>query len=228
MALICFDLDGTLVDPLRAMDHCVRLTCADLGLPSPGTEAVAAQIGSGAGALFAGLPGMDAPARLDEALERYWNHFAEEGIVKHRIYDGTLLMLARLKHQGHRLYVVTVKPTRYARQVLHQFDLLLAFEDVFGGSPKAAWRSKHDVVAGLRQQGVLQPGGFMVGDRADDMTVARAHGLIPLGVTYGFGSAAELREAGAATLFPTVTALDDWFKEKLDQPESLDSFSKSE
>jgi phosphoglycolate phosphatase len=121
-----------------------------------------------------------------------------------------------------------VKPARYARQVLHQFDLLLAFDDVFGGPPKAPWPSKQDVVAGLREQGILQPGGYLVGDRGEDMTVALANGLVPLGVTYGFGGAAELQGAGAATLFPSVTALDDWFKATLDQPESLDSFSRSE
>jgi len=35
MGLICFDLDGTLVDPLRAMVHCVDLTCRELGLQPP-------------------------------------------------------------------------------------------------------------------------------------------------------------------------------------------------
>jgi phosphoglycolate phosphatase len=137
-------------------------------------------------------------------------------------------MLTRLKHQGHQLYLVTGKPARYARQVLHQFDLLLAFEDVFGSELQSPWRSKGEVVAQLRQRGTLQPGGFMVGDQADDMAVARANGLIPVGVTYGFGGSKALQGAGAEYLFDSVTALDDWFKEKLHEPETLDSFSKSE
>jgi phosphoglycolate phosphatase len=228
MALICFDLDGTLVDPLRAMQHCARRTCEELALPPLSGDQVAAAVGAGAGELFKDSPGMGDPARLAAALEHYWSHFAQEGIVQHRIYDGTMLMLTRLKHQGHRLYAVTVKPVRYARQVLHHFDLLLAFEDVSGGTAQAPWKTKGEVVAQLREQGSLQPGGFLVGDRADDMAAARANGLVPLGVAYGFGDAAELRAAGAEFLFPTVTALDDWFKEKLHEPETLDSFSRSE
>jgi len=225
MALICFDLDGTLVDPLRAMHHCVRLTCEAFALPCPSPEQVAAQIGSGPGGLFAALAD---PARLAAAEERYWELFAEQGIVLHRVYDGILLMLMRLKHQGHRLYAVTVKPARYARQVLHQFDLLLAFEDVFGSALKSPWLSKGEVFARMREQGVLNPGGFMIGDRADDMAAAAEYGMIPLGVTYGFGTAAELKRAGAESLFESVTALDDWFKEKLHEPEIHDSFSRSE
>ena len=225
MALICFDLDGTLVDPLQAMEHCVRLTCEEFGLPCPPAGQVAASVGFGPEQLFAGLAD---PARLAEVQKRYWSHFAEDGIVRHRIYDGILLMLTRLKHQGHQLYAITVKPARYARQVLHQFDLLLAFEDVSGSALEGPWRSKGEVVAQLREQGVLRPGGFLVGDRAEDIAVAQANGLIPLGVTYGFGAAGELRDAGAGLLFESVTALDDWFKEKLHEPEFLDSFSKSE
>jgi phosphoglycolate phosphatase len=225
MALICFDLDGTLVDPLQAMHHSARLTCEEFGLPCPSLEQVAAHVGFGPAELFAGLAD---PKRLEAVQERYWAHFAEDGIVLHRIYDGILLMLARLKHQGHQLYVVTVKPVRYARQVLHQFDVLLAFDEVFGSGLKAPWRTKDEVVAQLREQGILKPGGFIVGDRAEDMAVARANGLIPLGVTYGYGQASELKDAGASVLFDSVTALDDWFKEKLREPEIHDSFSRSE
>jgi phosphoglycolate phosphatase len=228
MALICFNLDGTLVDPLRAMEHCARRTCEEAGLPAPSRERIAAAVAAGAGELFSGLPGMADPARQGAILERFWDHFAEDGVVRHRIFEGTLLMLARLKHQGHQLYAVTLKPARFARQVLHQFDVLLAFEDVFGGSAQPPWKTKGEVVAQLRERGSLQPGGFLVGDRAEDMTAARANGLVPLGVTYGFGSPAELQSAGEEFLFPSVAALDDWFKEKLKEPETLDSFSRSE
>lgn len=228
MALICFNLDGTLVDPLQAMEHCVRLTCADLGVPAPSRDRLAAAVGRSQDQLFAGLPGLDDPLRLGAALEQYWACFAAEGIVRHRIYEGTLLMLTRLKHQGHRLYAVTLKPARYARQVLHHFDLLLAFEDVFGGAARPPWRTKADVLAGMHEQGVLEPGGFMVGAGPEDMAAARENGLIPLGVTYGFGGSEALRQAGARDLFSSVTALDDWFKENLREPETLDSFSCSE
>lgn len=225
MALICFNLDGTLVDPLRAMEHCVRLACDDLGLPVPDRDQLASAVGRSQEAMFPELPG---PVRLEAALESYWSHFAAEGIVRHRIYDGTLLMLTRLKHQGHRLYAVTLKPARYARQVLHHFDLLLAFEDVLGGAARPPWKTKAEVLAEMHDAGVLAPGGFMVGDGPEDMAAAKTNGLIPLGVTYGFGEADELRQAGAQALFPSVEALDDWFKEKLREPETLDSFSRSE
>jgi len=228
MALICFDLDGTLVDPLQAMNHCLRKTCEGFGLPCPTPAQVAASIGRPVAELLATLPGMDDPIRQAGVLERYRCLFQEEGIVLHRIYDGVLLMLTRLRHQGHGLYAVTVKPVRQARRVLHQFDLLLAFEEVFGGEPEAGLRTKGEVIAHLRGQGILQPGGFLVGDRAEDVRAADANGLTPIGVTYGFGSREELRAAGCERLFDSVTALDDWFKEKLQQPEIRDSFSHSE
>jgi phosphoglycolate phosphatase len=37
----------------------------------------------------------------------------------------------------------------------------------------------------------------MVGDRRHDIEGARESGVFSVGVTYGYGSAAELREAGA-------------------------------
>jgi phosphoglycolate phosphatase len=228
MALICFDLDGTLVDPLQAMNHCLQRTCEAFELPCPTSARVAESIGRPVTELLASLPGMHDSTRLALVLERYRSEFQEEGIFLHRIYDGVLLMLTRLKHQGHRLYAVTVKPVRQARRVLHQFDLLLAFEEVFGGEPEAGLRTKAEVIAHLRGQGTLQPGGYLVGDRGEDVRAALANGLTPLGVTYGFGDAGELRAAGCQVLFDSVGALDAWFKEKLQEPEIHDSFSMSE
>jgi len=137
-------------------------------------------------------------------------------------------MLTRLKRQGHSLYLVTVKPTRYARRVLHEFDLLLSFDEVFGTAPKDRYKGKGEVLNQLRLQGVVQPGGYMVGDRADDMASGKANGLIPLGVTYGFGTADELQGAGAHMLFGSPEKLDGWLKTQLPGSEIHDAFSLSE
>jgi len=228
MGLICFDLDGTLVDSSRAVEYCVQTTCREFALPVPDREQFAERIGARAVDLFTGLPGMDQPLRLDQILERYWTHLAEEGVVKYRIYDGVLLLLARLKRQGHQLYAISVQPARYARQVLHQFDLLLVFDDVFGGPAQAPWLAKGEVVAQLGTQGILHPGGYLVGDRAEDLSIAQANGLIPLGVTYGFARPGELQATGVRDLFDSVADLDVWFQQHLPDPEIHDPFSRSE
>jgi len=46
-----------------------------------------------------------------------------------------------------------------------------AFDEVFGSGLKAPWRTKDEVWPSARA-GILKPGGFIVGDRAEDMAVA--------------------------------------------------------
>jgi phosphoglycolate phosphatase len=210
------------------MAHAAELTYHEFDLAPPSREAVAASVGLGAGALFAGHPDFQNPARLAAALESYWIHFADTAIVKHRLYDGVPLMLARLKRQGHRIYLVTVLPTRYAKRVLHQFDLLLAFDEVFGSTPADPDCAKGDLLAHLHAQGVLAQAGFLVGDRAADLLTAREHGLRPLGVTYGFARPGELQAAGAEVLFDSVPQLDAWLQRELPGAEVHDPFSRSE
>jgi phosphoglycolate phosphatase len=47
----------------------------------------------------------------------------------------------------------------------------------------------------------------MVGDRKYDIAGAKAIGIDSVGVLYGFGSAEELREAGAGRIVVTVEEL---------------------
>lgn len=227
MGLICFDLFGTLVDPLRAMEHCLGKACAELGLDVPPRADVARFIGQPPRELVASLPGL-APARVDEAFARYWAHVEADGIAKQREYEGIPLMLTRLKRQGHSLYLVTVQPTKFARRVLHEFDLLLCFEAVCGTTPQEPHARKADVLAQLRTQGVALEGGYLVGDRGDDMTAGRGAGLIPVGVTYGYGGPAELKAAGAEHLFNSPAELDAWFRTRYPGAEIRDAFSLSE
>jgi phosphoglycolate phosphatase len=228
MGLICFDLDGTLVDPLEAVTLCVGGVFRERGLPEPSTRELAPFMGPGAATYIAEHPAMSDGEDRREVLQRFWERFEREGIVRHRVYDGVMLMLARLKRQGHGLYAITSKPTRLARRVLHQFDLLLTFQDVFGSTWEDPWKGKVEILELMRMKGILEPGGYLVGDRGEDMAAAGSHGLVPLGVTYGFGSAQELREGGARELFDSVPALDAWFSSVFPEPERFDPFTRSE
>jgi phosphoglycolate phosphatase len=228
MGLIFFDLDGTLVDPVAAMEQAAELTYHEFALEPPARAELAATVGSGAAALFQSHPEFRNPARLAAALESYWIHFEQTSLHRHRVYDGVPMMLARLKRQGHRIYLVTVLPTRLARRVLHQFDLLLAFDEVFGNTPEGPGQAKGALVDQLQSLGVIAEPGFLVGDRGADMATALHNGLRPLGAGYGFAAPGELQAAGAERVFASVPELDAWLTREWPEPERFDPFTRSE
>ena len=68
--------------------------------------------------------------------------------------------------------------------------------------------AKADVIAYLLQTHRIAPEqAVMVGDRCYDVSGARAFGIPCIGVTFGYGSADELRGAGAAALADSPEAV---------------------
>ncbi|MBP1771611.1 MAG: gph1 [Holophagaceae bacterium] len=226
--LVCFDLDGTLVDPLLGVTNCLRKTCAAFGLTLPDEATVRDWIGFGMRESLATLPGLEDPERLEAALAFYWERYREDGVFEHELYPGVFHLLHRLKRQGHRIYIVSAKPSVFARRIAYQFDLNLIFDDIFGSSLKGRWQPKTDVVAELVARGTVWPGGVFIGDRGVDMIAARDHGLEAVGVAWGYGSRAELQAAGAERIFDTVPELDAWLRLRFPQAEIFDAFSRSE
>ena len=228
MALICFDLDGTIVDPLLGVRNCVARVCREMGLTCPDEAIIRDWIGFGMRESLAMIPGLEDPKKLEEALDRYVEAYREDGVFEHEVYGGVHLMLARLKRQGHRIYIVSSKPGLFARRITYQFDLNLIFDDIFGAELKGAWQPKSVVLDRLRQEGRIGPGGYFIGDRGDDMRAAKDHGLHAIGVTYGYGSRKELLDAGAEILLDSVPDLDAWLTMELTDPEIHDAFTRSE
>jgi phosphoglycolate phosphatase len=226
--LVCFDLDGTLVDPLLGVRNCLRKTCETFRVAMPDEATVRDWIGFGMRESLATLKGLEDPARLEAALDFYWERYREDGVFEHELYPGVFHLLHRLKRQGHRIYIVSAKPSLFARRIAYQFDLNLIFDDIFGSALKGRWQSKTEVLGRLAEQGTIWPGGVFIGDRGVDMAAARDHGLEAIGVGWGYGSREELRTAGAEGIFQTVPELDDWLRIRFPQPERFDAFSRSE
>jgi len=226
--LVCFDLDGTLVDPLLGVQNCLAKTCEAFGLQLPDETTIRGWIGFGMRESLASLPGLEGPGRLEAALDFYWERYRQDGVFEHELYPGVFHLLHRLKRQGHRIYIVSAKPSLFARRIAYQFDLNLIFDDIFGSSLKGQWQPKSMVLADLAARGTIWPGGVFIGDRGVDMAAARDHGLEAIGVGWGYGSYEELTAAGAARIFDTVADLDSWLRIRFPQPERFDAFSRSE
>lgn len=226
--LILFDLDGTLVDPLLGITNCVSRVCREMDLVCPDQPIIRDWIGFGMRESLGQIEGLEDPKRLEEALDRYWDAYREDGVFEHELYPGVTNLLHRLKRQGHRIYIVSAKPGVFARRIAYQFDLNLIFDDIFGAELKGKWQPKVEVLERLRQQGTIWPGGILVGDRGDDMRAAQAHGLHAVGVTYGYGSREELETAGAEALVDSIADLDTWFAQHVSGDEVYDAFSRAE
>jgi phosphoglycolate phosphatase len=228
MPTICFDLDGTIVNPLLGVKNCVARVCREMSLPMPAEAEIRDWIGFGMRESLGRIPGLEQPARLEEALDRYVDAYREDGVFEHEVYEGAHLMLQRLKRQGHRIYIVSSKPGVFARRIAYQFDLNLIFDEIFGAELKGKWQPKTEVLARLAANGTIAPGGIFVGDRGDDMRAARDHGLRAVGVTWGYGSPRELEAAGAEVLVHSIPELDAWLKAELPGDEVHDAFTRSE
>lgn len=190
-----FDLDGVLADSRGPITSCVRETLAARGHAEPAEEALLAFIGPPARdgfALLTGAPPDEVEACVSDYRARYaralWDTPAIPGVG-----DAVRELVA----DGWRLGVATSKVVDRARDVLEAIGLADAFAVVCGPAPESHDGKAETVAEALR---VLPGAVALVGDRRFDVEAARAHGLRPIGVTWGFGSRAELERAGADLL----------------------------
>jgi phosphoglycolate phosphatase len=99
---------------------------------------------------------------------------------------------------------VTSKPLALAEPLLRAVGLGDRFAAVFG--PSLQERAEPKAVTLARALAAHAP-HTLVGDRAFDVVAAHAHGLRAIGVLWGIGSEAELRDAGADAIAATPADL---------------------
>jgi phosphoglycolate phosphatase len=141
-------------------------------------------------------------------MRLYRERFADVGLFENALYDGIVDVLASLQAASIPLFVVTAKPRIYAERIVEYFGLAQYFRSVYGAELDARFDDKADLIAYLLEQEQLPPSSVvMVGDRRDDVIAAKANGVGSVGVTYGYGSEEELREAGADHVCGTTREL---------------------
>lgn len=195
---ILFDLDGTLTDSGEGIINCVKMTFERFGLPIPCQAELRTFVGPPLGDSFIrhGIP----TEQADEAIRIFRSRYLTVGKFENHPYPGIVTMLDALKCQGHQLYVATSKPEETAIEVLEHFDLAKYFSCICGASFDRTRVSKSDVIAYLLKKSRSSGKTIMVGDTAYDVIGASAHGIETIGVSWGYGKAEDIRQAGAIAI----------------------------
>ena len=197
---VLFDLDGTLTDPAEGITNALMHAQRRLGRPVSPREDLFVFIGPPLIETFMSEWGLSRE-ESQQALVYYREHFGTKGLFENVPYEGIGDCLARLKEAGLRLFVATSKPEPLSLRILEHFDLIKYFEAVAGSTMDEQRTKKGEVIAYALKTFDLRPEEtVMVGDRKHDVLGARENGVPCVGVLYGYGSRAELTEAGAAAL----------------------------
>lgn len=194
---LLFDLDGTLTDPKEGITRSVEYALNQFGQTVAHPDELIPYIGPPLYDSFIELAGMS-PEDAQKAVGYYRERYRVTGIYENMVIPGIPALLTDLRNMGFSLYVATSKPTVFAEEILRYYGLD-GFVKFVGGSNLDGTRSKKaEVIAYVLEQNGLKPEeSLMIGDRKHDIIGAAACGVLSLGVTFGYGTEAELSAAGA-------------------------------
>lgn len=209
-AVTLLDLDGCIVDSAEPILTSLSAALESLGLRPIRSEDLGRVIGPPLAAtiprLLADRGAHDVPA--DEVIARYRATYRDAAVTDTRVYPGMRAAIEQLARQG-PVGVVTSKPLAYTVPILEAAELDDRFVLIEGPS-LAETESKVDTLArALRGLGGVDPADAMVGDRRHDVDAGRAHSIHTVGVTWGFGTRAELLDAGVELIVDEPGQLPD-------------------
>ena len=199
--VLLFDLDGTLTDPSPGIVRCMRYALDKLGAACPAGDVLASFIGPSLRGTFGTLLETSDQGLVDQAMAFYREQYGVTGLFENRVYDGIVPLLDRARLTAASSFVATLKPKAYADRIVRHLRLAPYFTGVYGPGLDERTDDKVDLLAQLLEAERIAPGhAVMIGDRAGDMVAARANGVRSIGALWGYGSEAELVEAGADRL----------------------------
>lgn len=208
---LLFDLDGTLTNSGEGITKCVQYALRAQGIEEPELKKLEVFIGPPLRDSFIKYYGMTAQ-QAEAAVEKYRERYTDIGIWENKVYPGMMELLKDLQTDKRRLGMATAKPEVFALRIAERFGFNPYLEAITGCSLDGKTDNKKLVVAAALAKWQLTTAAgkktvALIGDRREDVLAAHENGIPCIGVGFGFGSYAELSEAGADYYAEDMAAL---------------------
>ena len=194
--LVCFDLDGTLVETAPEILDAVNDTLERFALPRVTQAQVEGWIGHGTGELLVQAlaqstgttPGLvRGSTGFQLAQAEFGTYYGRRCGTRSRLYPHARQVLEGLRERGSRTALLTNKEGRFAHGILRAHGLEPLLDHVVAGD-SLAQRKPHPqgLLACLQAFGCLPGRALMVGDSAIDVETARRAGVAVWAVRHGY------------------------------------------
>jgi phosphoglycolate phosphatase len=198
MTSVLFDLDGVIADSRAAISNSLNHALAAGGHPERPPGELYGFIGPALADVFAELLSLPRDSEpVVGSVTAYRAHYREESLRSTTLVPGVAEVVDELA-RTHRLAIASSKPVAFSEPILDRLGIRGCFDAVAGPDLNPFGETKATTIA--RALEAVGSPAVMVGDRRHDVEGARANGLPCIGVSWGIGSAAELRSAGAQAI----------------------------
>lgn len=198
-----FDLDGTLLNTIKTINHYLNFALAEQGLAPVSEEDCMRFVGDGAVLLIRrALESVGAePGLFDSVYKTYNDAYNSSPLYLTEVYDGIPQLLADMKRRGLKLAVLSNKPDFAVKATVEKF-LPHTFDIVRGGIDDIPLKPSPDSLFEiLNRLGVTPAETAYIGDSEPDVLTAKNAGVdLCIAVAYGFRTKEQLLAAGAEIL----------------------------
>jgi HAD superfamily hydrolase (TIGR01509 family) len=207
---LIFDLDGTLVDTVRARIYGWIEALGQAGLETS-ADAVGPMIGMDGKQLAREVAEQAGRSLSDdevESIDRDAGAAFDRRNARPRPLPGIAETLAAIEGCGAKWLIATSSRAEQVRSSVAALGLERAPMIVDGSHVEHAKPAPDLLLLAAKRLGAAPAGCWAVGDSTWDVRAALAAGMTPIGVTAGSAvSAEDLRAAGAAVVVPTLVEL---------------------
>lgn len=209
--LVCFDLDGTLLDPGGSIRASITHAIATEGLEDFSPEEI-----------LIGLPLREIlrtrtsdEAAIERMMQAFRHYFVNDAWRLVSWYPGIETMLQQCRDAGLQTAIVTTKGEEEATQLLGHLDRADWFDAIVGDDDLRPLKpDPAPVLEACQRLGCAPEHALMVGDTSFDIDAGRAAGTTTIGVRWGSGWNWGAAPTGADVLVEDAEhlwrAIDDW------------------
>lgn len=191
--LIIFDWDGTLVDSIDWIVHCLQKSAELHDCVVPEEQAAKDIIGlSLQKALEKLFPGIDQHTQ-EQLTASYSQVFFSKQITQDDLFVGVIEMLQQFKQSGYLMAVATGKTNAGLQRAMQGTGLEDFFDFTRCADQSASKPQPLMLEQILKQVGVSRERSVMVGDSVHDMEMASNAGISSIAVSCGANSSEQLQ-----------------------------------
>ena len=191
IALVVFDLDGTLVDAYPAITESINYMLKKMGRSPQTLRTVKRSVGWGVDSLVRCFIEEE---HADEALAIFRAHHDKRLRHHLKLQPGAKALLTFLNKRGYRLAIASNRPTKFCLLILKTLGLEKYFFKVVGGDGVKKAKPHPDMLKMiLKEAGVLASRAVYVGDMSVDVQCGKVAGVFTIALPTGSCTIQELK-----------------------------------